>query len=885
MPKKEYIILLLAYFIILDLYSQELSGTVRDNFGTAISRANVIIRTSDKDSEISEFFISDDNGNFSHTLRKKYSTTVFLEVNALNFDKTVDSIVNPEISKKYVFDFILSPKITPLEEVIISERKKFNVKKDTVTFNLEAYKDGTERKVGDILKKLPGVEVAENGTIKYKGKSVSALQLDGDDLFGYNYAIGTKNISIDMVDQIEAIDNYSENPLLKGIENSDNVALNLKLKKGKVDFSGTGNVGLGYGDKTYYNTGINILGIAKRFKSFGILSYNNIGLSNSPFDYFSASVGLEQLQNENLYSKAVINETPLSSVLNDRRTRVNSEWLANYNFIYRFSPKLSVKTNVYYVKDKFVRQELFQNTFFANNETINYTDQTNITKRPENKRLELKFTYNLSKRSLLELETLINKQNITSRNELIKNFENPGQTELNTEDFLWKNKLQFTNKLGKTSALQFVSLYSRNNKPQGFNTFGDFFSASDVIKSYQQLSEFRKENFQNNLVFLFKRKQIKYALTSGVQHYKTPFESSLKENEMAVTDFQNTFDYFKTNYFSHFSLAYKNKYWKIEPSLAINYLSQKLEAFTTSIRSQKKDVFFLQPNLKTTLYINSVSRIRFEGSYEQKTPEDQYLFSNGIVIDNRSIVNNKVALDLQEHQNYSLGYRWNDIFKNIDINLVAGYNTKNNVYLSAIDVSSNFTSITYFQSPVRLDNWFASLSFERYLRFIKTTFKHSSQYTVSNFKNILNQSDLRSGQSENYNGDIFMKTAFRIPVNFENKISYGVSKFSVENQSNITNITLKNSFKTILKPNKNWLFTFTYDYFKPDTRKSDDFSFLDFNIRYISKKYKWFSASIEGNNLLNNKVFKQIENSDFSTTTYQSNLIPRYFMLSLDVSF
>src|SRR5690606_27441794 len=102
-------------------------------------------------------------------------------------------------------------------------------KKDTVVFNINSYKDGTERKIEDVLRKLPGIEINElSGIIKYKGKSIETVMLEGDDLFGSNYTLGTKNINADMVTEVEAIENYSENALLKGIEHSEKVALNLK---------------------------------------------------------------------------------------------------------------------------------------------------------------------------------------------------------------------------------------------------------------------------------------------------------------------------------------------------------------------------------------------------------------------------------------------------------------------------------------------------------------------------------------------------------------------------------------------------------------------------------------------------------------------------------
>jgi hypothetical protein len=79
---------------------------------------------------------------------------------------------------------------------------------------------------------LPGIEVNDKtGEITYKGKPIETVNLEGDNLFGFNYAIGTKNINVDMVEEVQVIENFSANPLLKGIDSNDKVALNLKLKR------------------------------------------------------------------------------------------------------------------------------------------------------------------------------------------------------------------------------------------------------------------------------------------------------------------------------------------------------------------------------------------------------------------------------------------------------------------------------------------------------------------------------------------------------------------------------------------------------------------------------------------------------------------------------
>ena len=344
----------IIYFFIALLFcnnalSQIIKGKVQNQSKEPIS-ANIFIKNSENKDLISEFFKAEENGEFTAVLKENYSK-IYFEVTAMGYEKIADSLINPEKGRTYSFNYVLLNKTTVLEEIIIKQ-EKYEIDRDTVSFNPKSYKDGTEKKVEDLIKKLPGMEVEPNGTIKYRGKNVTSVQLEGDDLFGFNYTLGTRNISVDMVEQVQAIDNYSANPLLKGIENSENVSINLKLKKGKLDITGNGNLGSGFDSevKAKNDLNFNLLGISKKYKSFGNICYNNVGLNNSAEDYFSMSANLDDIQNEELIAKKIIPENIFSSNFETQRANINNQLALSYNIIYRFSQKLSLKTNLSFMK-------------------------------------------------------------------------------------------------------------------------------------------------------------------------------------------------------------------------------------------------------------------------------------------------------------------------------------------------------------------------------------------------------------------------------------------------------------------------------------------------------------------------------------------------------
>lgn len=212
---------MLKYFFLLFLsctaFSQTVNFTIKDEQGVAVPFCNVLFI--EKAANATLEFTKIVNGKGVYSVKKKYNSLI-IDVQSVNYFSEKVIIDNPIQDKTYDFAIVLkNNQMKQLNEVIIKTTDRpYKVKKDTVVFDVAKYRDGSEKKVEDLIKKLPGVEVDANGGIKYKGKALETVTLDGDNIFNSNYKLGTKNINIDMVEQIEAIENYTNNILLKGIE-------------------------------------------------------------------------------------------------------------------------------------------------------------------------------------------------------------------------------------------------------------------------------------------------------------------------------------------------------------------------------------------------------------------------------------------------------------------------------------------------------------------------------------------------------------------------------------------------------------------------------------------------------------------------------------------
>ncbi|WP_299685143.1 carboxypeptidase regulatory-like domain-containing protein [uncultured Dokdonia sp.] len=228
----KYLYYTLLFLVASTSYAQvELKGVVTDSLNTPLELANVIA-INQATTGLESFSVTNVNGEY--TLELSPNTTYKIQVSYIGM-KTSEEILDIKesgLTRNYslVFD-------NSLDEVELTYEMPVTVKGDTLVYNADSFKNGSERKLEDVLEKLPGVEINEDGQIEVEGKVVSKLMVNGKDFFDGDTKLATKNIPSKAVDKVQVLRNYSEVNQLRGVTNNqDNVALNIKLKEGKENF-------------------------------------------------------------------------------------------------------------------------------------------------------------------------------------------------------------------------------------------------------------------------------------------------------------------------------------------------------------------------------------------------------------------------------------------------------------------------------------------------------------------------------------------------------------------------------------------------------------------------------------------------------------------------
>jgi hypothetical protein len=276
--RKTVLLLLLCVITASVTFSQtsSLKGTVTDSVEKKNPANAVVSLLRPFDSVLVKFTRSDKDGNFAIPAVKegKYILMVTHPYMGDYFD-TLAIKGNAETDLGKVF---VTPKSKLLAEVIIKSGSPIRIKGDTTVYTADSFKVRPGANVEELLRRLPGIQVDKDGKITAMGERVKKVLVDGEEFFGSDPGIATKNLRADAVKEVEVFDKKSDQAEFTGIDDGvKDKTINLKMKTKKGYF---GKVEAGGGLKNKYNTSamLNSFKDKRKLAAYGIMS--NTGQTN-----------------------------------------------------------------------------------------------------------------------------------------------------------------------------------------------------------------------------------------------------------------------------------------------------------------------------------------------------------------------------------------------------------------------------------------------------------------------------------------------------------------------------------------------------------------------------------------------------------------------------
>jgi hypothetical protein len=316
-------------------------GTILDNNKAPLEMANIMAMNQGTKA-MDAYAITNEKGKFILNLNANATYTIKLSYLGMQNKEIIVTTQTQNITQNITME---SGGID-LEGVEIVREMPVSIKGDTIVYNSDSFTNGTERKLEDVLKKLPGVEVDADGQVKVEGKSVTKLMVEGKDFFDGDTKLGVKNIPADAIDKVQVLRNYNENSILKGVENNqDNLAMNIKLKEGKKNFwfgDVTAGIGVGHED-TRYNIAPKAFYYSPKYSINIMGNSNNVGEQAFTIqDYFRFSGGFRNIMGKGGGSINVgSNSLGINFFQDDRVKEIESHFGAT-NFSYNPSKSWSL---------------------------------------------------------------------------------------------------------------------------------------------------------------------------------------------------------------------------------------------------------------------------------------------------------------------------------------------------------------------------------------------------------------------------------------------------------------------------------------------------------------------------------------------------------------
>ncbi len=838
---------------------------------------------------MASYGITDADGRFRLELKKDSLYT--LKVSYLGFETWEEDMLAAAAQTKNI---VLKAAANQLDGVEVVEDFPVSISGDTITYKADAFTTGKEKKLENVLEQLPGFEIDEEGQVKVQGKEVSKVLVEGKEFFDGDSKMATKNIPANAVDKVQVLRDFNEVGPMAGVNDSDAIALNIKLKDGKKNLW-FGDVSVGGGPKERYSVHPNLFYYSPKTSVNMIGDLNNVGEQAFTLrDYFRFNGGFSSLMGRSGSSLNLSGDDAGLSLVQNNRVQNAISRLGAINVAYNPNRKISFST--------------FGIVSSTQTDLVSNSDRTYIRESGNNEERLGSTTLQKNTATLFKVTTT---------------YTPNTKWHINYQGFLKASKIESDNQLlsdfsGTQNNIQSLNTRQPFSIQQTFNTF---YSKDD------------NNIFSLETNFLYKRQRPGYELLTDVQPFQgvvplsgaVPF-GLLQEKEVFTNTFDSEFNYYrvlnKTNHLSikagisingqrmdtalseilnsgqsqgfddarfegrvgfdftdsYVGFGYRVKFGKLtlSPGLSLHKYAIENRQGSTLIDIGKT---LLLPQMRGKYVFNSSQSVRFDYGLKAEFPDIQKVARVTQLAGYNSLFEGNPTLENAWYHSTSLNYFNFSMFNFSSINGGLQYQKKYESIGNTID----FLGLDRLSSPVNIEapneTFSARGSYERKFPFWKGKFE--TRWAYNKFNNEI-EGVANFNRSINQNYTLTFETRFKeapnLVLGFEKKINDYASA-NLENRF-ITNRPFGNVELYFLKSFA-LIADYEYNLYKADSGSVDStYDMMNASLFYQEADSHWeFEFSVR--NLLNNTSVRRDSFSNNLISTYEYFIQPRYFLLSL----
>jgi hypothetical protein len=887
---KKYISILIFTITPFLLFAQtvKLEGIVKNEAGEPLEMANVIaFKKGTK--FLQSYSITDSKGNYKLSLEENEAYT--LKVSYIGFDTQDVEISTDNTSENLAKDIVLTESNEALSTVEITYEMPVKIVGDTIVYNSDSFTTGTEKKLEDVLKKLPGIEIDDNGEVEVEGKKVQKILVEGKAFFDGDSKLATQNIPANAIDKVQVLKNYNEVSGMRNVTNNeDNIALNIKLKKGKNKFwFGEVNAGIGTDEK--------YLAKPKLFyyspeKSVNLLAdFNNIG--EAPFtmrDYFRFTGGLRGgMRGSGTNFNVSSGGLGFMTAQNNRAQEITSKFGAlNFSLV----PKKTLDFNGFAIVNDSETNMFTQSNTVYNKLNLTENSSNNATQGSKLGMLKFSTTYKPNTNVHIDYDIFgkiseqTEFQDVTSTSRSADTYKEEKPVSLN-QNF----NLYYTINDKNIFAAEMQHLYQKD-KPlyNSMATTQPFLviptsnaeSIFDIIQNKKLTTN--KFDAKFDYYYLLTPKSninISLGTTFSNQNLNSHISQNLDNGtELNFNDpvLNNNVDYNFSDVFLGLHYKMVSGIFTFNPGVSLHQYTTK----DTQLGSENKEnTTKLLPDVYASLQLKSSESLRFNYAITTQFTDIDNIAEGYFLNNYNSLTRGNNELESALYHTYSLSYFSFSMFSFTNINASINYTKKEN----SIKNNTELIGIDRISYPVNSN--LADETMSAFFRYGKTYSKLKTNFSanISNatYNNIVNNELIKS-ESLSHNYQASIATKFKNAPNFEVGYQKSFSDYSRSNSE--TDRPFANIEVSFLK---NFILTADYSYYNykstfenSNSETKNNYSFLNANLYYQQKDSKWefkvSASNLTDNTFMNTDSYNEISDSN-STSLYF--IQPRLWMFSI----
>lgn len=551
----------------------QLTGWVADIDKQPLPSAQLILKNGEK---IIGFGMTNAEGTFTLELPNTVSDTTTLE--ARYFGYATKSFPSSAWGDGSNLRITLRAENVELKEVVVSaDALPQLIKEDTISFRTEAYRDGSEDKIEDVIAKLPGVEVNDNGDISVNGKALDRILLDGEDVFDRSYKTLSRNVPANYVEQIDVLNNYQPDQLTGDLNGTGETVMDLRLDPARKSLA-FGSVSLAGGTEDYRHAETNLFLLRRKTKLINFGRYTTAGGEASP------GSSLQQRTAGSPGNLGAINAPVLTSAATRQQRLVPvGDYLRNQglgmaqSLLLTPTPHLRNRLIINVGRDTSVLNENRSRELVTDAGTNGFTLNGQYSLDRLNLWLKNDFNLLLNQRTRLDIETTLIKQrtlagiNVLSTDQTLGTSEET-TTDLRSEPLTYNFDLRLVRRLNDRMAFTLKGSLTREQFDQfqvyQGSVYNDLLQDNALAFGQTINRTYSGHNFDAVLLQRLGKQRLRYAV--GYRTERTQTIASLAPLNTSE-EAENDINHKQEVTFAEVAWNYKLKKWELNAMTRANY--------------------------------------------------------------------------------------------------------------------------------------------------------------------------------------------------------------------------------------------------------------------------------------------------------------------------